>query len=193
MSHHDIEQWEETQAEIAIRRWLYSIGQWAPGAELGPRPAEGTAPAVMNDEQIEQVLRRELVGRVACHAQGRTYVVPVIYAYDGGSIYGHSNDGMKIRMLRANPEVCFEVDHVESITNWQSVILWGRFQELEGEQATRAEQLLVERIKPLLLDRVKRSLYRLGDGEDAQGPMVEQRAVVYRIAVAERTGRCEQR
>ena len=37
----------------------------------------------LNQEPIEQVLRSEVIGRLGCHASGRTYVVRVTYAYDG--------------------------------------------------------------------------------------------------------------
>jgi nitroimidazol reductase NimA-like FMN-containing flavoprotein (pyridoxamine 5'-phosphate oxidase superfamily) len=28
-------------------------------------------------------------------------------------------------MMRANPHVCFEVDHRENLANWRSVVAWG--------------------------------------------------------------------
>lgn len=77
-----------------------------------------------NEAQTDQVLRSEVIGRLGCHAQGLTYLVPVTYAYDGDCIYGHSVEGLKVRMMRANPNVCFEVDAMESLANWRSVIAW---------------------------------------------------------------------
>jgi len=41
---------------------------------------------VLSDEQIDQVLRSEVVGRIGCHDAGRPYVVPITYAYDGIAI-----------------------------------------------------------------------------------------------------------
>lgn len=193
MSQHDLEQWERTQAEIAIRRWLYSIGQWAPEAQIGALSAETALPAALDDQQIDQVLHAEVLGRIGCHADGKTYVVPVIYAYDGSSIYGHTNEGMKLRMLRTNPEVCFEVEHLESLTSWQSVIAWGRFEELRGEAADHAERLIVEHMRPHLADKIDQSLGQPAASEGASAALVEQRAIVYRIAVRERTGRYERR
>jgi nitroimidazol reductase NimA-like FMN-containing flavoprotein (pyridoxamine 5'-phosphate oxidase superfamily) len=185
MPTYDIEQWEQNQAEIAIRRWLYAIGQWEPDAERAAHSTETETPGALDAGQIDQVLRSEVVGRIGCHANGQTYVVPVFYTYDGTYIYGHSHDGMKIRMLRLNPEVCFEVDHVDSLSNWQSVIAWGRFEELTGEQANLAEQQLIQRIKPLL----GAATDQLPHPQSESG---SQRAIIYRIALAERTGRYEQ-
>jgi uncharacterized protein len=184
-----IEHWEQTQAEIEIRRWLYKIGLWAPGAERnGWQPLDEVALSrPLTEEQIDQVLHTEVVGRIGCHAGGKTYVVPIAYTYDGQHIYGHTGDGMKLRMLRTNPDVCFEVDHVEGLTNWQSVIAWGRFEELHGAEADRAVRLLVERIRPLMAD----DEHQLADADARRAAMEEQRPVVYRISLTERTGRSD--
>jgi nitroimidazol reductase NimA-like FMN-containing flavoprotein (pyridoxamine 5'-phosphate oxidase superfamily) len=56
-------------------------------------------------EGIDELLREEIVGRIGCHADGETYVVPVIYAYDGEAFYAYSIEGKKIRMMRENPSV----------------------------------------------------------------------------------------
>jgi len=59
------------------------------------------------------VLTSQLIGRIGCHADNVTYVVPVSYVYDGDSIYSHTHEGMKINMMRENPDVCFEADKHE--------------------------------------------------------------------------------
>jgi uncharacterized protein len=64
----------------------------------------------LKPEQINAVLFNEVVGRIGCHGEGRTYIVPITYVFDGDAVYGHSAEGLKIRMMRANPNVCFEVD-----------------------------------------------------------------------------------
>jgi uncharacterized protein len=188
MIHDEIEQWEQTQAEIAIRRWLYSIGMWAPDAERAARSAQAL-PGQLSAEQIDQVLRSEVVGRIGCSVAGQVYVVPVFYAYDGKYIYGHSSEGMKIRMLRAKPKICFEVDHVESLVSWQSVIAWGQFEELAGEQAEQAEQLLIERVKPLLADTIGQPPHAQSEPSSPSDNPAAGRSIVYRIALTERTGR----
>lgn len=97
-------------------------------------------------EEIDEVLRAGLVGRIGCHDDGATYVVPVIYAYDGEAFYVVSGEGRKLAMMRANPRVCFEVDEVvERAPRWRSVVAEGRFEELHGLAAARALALLVRR------------------------------------------------
>ena len=128
--------------------------------------------------EIDAFLGEELVGRIGCHADGETYVVPVIYAYDGASLYVYSVEGRKLAMMRANPEVCFEVDRYEGPGRWRSVILWGRFEELDEAGSERARALLAARF-----------------GSPGAGPARERtqddgrRAVAFRIGVREVTGR----
>jgi nitroimidazol reductase NimA-like FMN-containing flavoprotein (pyridoxamine 5'-phosphate oxidase superfamily) len=42
----------------------------------------------LHGDQVEDVLRSQVIGRIGCHVNGRTYVVPVMFAYDGECIYG---------------------------------------------------------------------------------------------------------
>lgn len=91
---------------------------------------------VLPDEQIEVLIRRAIVGRIACCDHGyesgckRPYLVPLAYGYDGVAIYAHSGEGRKIRLMRAEPLVTFEVDEAEAPDRWRSVIADGRYEEL---------------------------------------------------------------
>jgi nitroimidazol reductase NimA-like FMN-containing flavoprotein (pyridoxamine 5'-phosphate oxidase superfamily) len=97
--------------------------------------------------EIDAFLASRLVGRIGCHHEGSTYVVPVVYAYDGKSFYVASVEGRKVDMMRANPRVCFEVDEVDerSVGVWRSVVAEGVFEELQGLAAARAFALLTRR------------------------------------------------
>jgi len=141
-------------------------------------------------EQIEHLLHREVVGRIGCHAEGRTYVVPVNYVYDGEFLYGHAAEGMKLRMMRANPDVCFQVDHRSGLSDWQSVIAWGTFEELQGHEAMRAMELLLDRLLPLLASEGAPATRDEARATLAAGTPVE-RLALYRIRLRERTGRFE--
>ncbi len=103
------------------------------------RLAAGEIVELARDE-IDEFLETQLVGRIGCQSEGRSYVVPVIYVYDGGSFYVCSTEGRKLTMMRANPNVCFEVDEYDETGGggWRSVIAEGVFEELEGPAAARA-------------------------------------------------------
>jgi len=139
--------------------------------------------------QIDQVLRRQIVGRIACSSPTKLYIVPVTYAFDGESIYAHSREGMKIKMMRQNREVCFQVDEIDNLANWRSVIVWGRYQEVKSEpQRQKVMNLLMDRITPLKSGETSHS------PEHSHPPeMVEKkkRAIAFRIVIHEKTGRFE--
>ena len=118
--------------------------------------------------------------------------MPITYVFDGDAVYGHSADGLKIRMMRANPRVCFEVDQRENLANWRSVVAWGVYEELQGKDAVAALQLLVSRLMPLVMTET----LRLPDGPASSGVTLvvdPPKSIIYRIRLIERTGRYEKR
>ncbi|MEJ0105924.1 MAG: pyridoxamine 5'-phosphate oxidase family protein [Bacteroidota bacterium] len=54
----------------------------------------------LTHEQIEEVLKENVLGRIGCSDGKKIYVVPVNYIYDGKYIIAHSVMGMKIEMMR---------------------------------------------------------------------------------------------
>ncbi|MBS1600874.1 MAG: pyridoxamine 5'-phosphate oxidase family protein [Bacteroidetes bacterium] len=106
---------------------------------------------ILDAQKIEQVLHAEVVGRIGCHADGVTYVIPIGYAYDGEYIYCRTQEGMKINMMRKNKNICFEVDTMNTMANWQSVIAWGEYEELTDPKMRHdALTKLHNRILPLV-------------------------------------------
>jgi len=141
--------------------------------------------AVPPDNEIERMLSKEFVGRIGCSADGRPYVVPVAYAYHNGCVYSHTTEGLKVRMMRRNPHVCFEVDRVVDEVNWRSVIARGTFEELHGEAAEEAMRLILLKFLP--------AKARAPGELPASRPGVREKgAVVYRIRLVERTGRFQE-
>ena len=138
--------------------------------------------AELDRTEIDDLLHGQVVGRVGCHADGVTYVVPVIYAYDGEAFYVYTLDGRKVRMMRANPRVCFEVDEYEAGGSWRSAIAQGRYEELEGRDAERTLSLLAERFAA-----------RGGDGPGERRPRGDGTPVAFRIRIEEITGRAVRR
>ncbi|MBX9781712.1 MAG: pyridoxamine 5'-phosphate oxidase family protein [Chitinophagaceae bacterium] len=146
---------------------------------------------ILNDNQIEDVLKRGIIGRIGCYSDGVTYVVPVTYVYDGEYLYGHTTEGMKITMMRNNPEVCFEVDEMQNMSNWQSVIAWGNFEEVtDAEAKHKAMQKLIERVMPLMTSETAQPTHGLTMHAKDTG---YKQTVVYRIKVNKKTGRFEKR
>jgi nitroimidazol reductase NimA-like FMN-containing flavoprotein (pyridoxamine 5'-phosphate oxidase superfamily) len=145
----------------------------------------------LTEEQIEQVLTRNILGRLGCVNGSRSYVVPINYVYDGKYIVAHSMPGLKIDMMRLNPEVCFEVDEMKSFTHWTSVIAWGVYQELTSERDRYAAmKLFVDR---MLHQKISKSAIPHLENSNEKGPPREShiKPVIYRIVLNEKTGRFE--
>jgi len=144
----------------------------------------------LTDEQIEEVLNENVLGRIGCSDGKKIYVVPINYAYDGKSVIAHSSLGMKIEMMRQNPEVCFEVDSMKSFTNWKSVIAWGEYQEIKNERDRYlALKLFVDRLMHVKISST--AVFSETEGGKAHPSGVTIKPVVYRIILTEKSGRFE--
>lgn len=145
---------------------------------------------VLNDEQIEQILLRKVVGRIGCYADKKIYVVPITFVYENGYLYAHSREGQKVRMMRKNPEVCVQMEEIDNMANWRSVIVWGKFEELQEPAAQhRGMAIIMNKLAPLVTSETVTPSHGL-----EKPPFTVEKAkrtVVYRIKVTEKSGRFE--
>ena len=142
----------------------------------------------LSQNGIEHLLKHQVVGRVGCHADDKTYIVPICYAYEENCIYGRTFDGMKVNMMRANPRVCFQIENLESMGKWQSVICWGEFEELTNAvKRNKAIEILQNRISAIMADQNLRISHHWPfslDSDNAEG-------IIFCIHINEKTGRFE--
>lgn len=143
----------------------------------------------LDDNEIESLITTQLIGRLGCHADGVTYIVPISYAYDGEYLYLRTFEGQKLNMLRKNPDVCFQTDDTKDLSNWKSVICWGYFEELHNDAERRHAigQLSVRVLPPMMSETMQIS---------PSWPFVpvdlnEIKGIFCRIKLREKTGRCE--
>lgn len=144
----------------------------------------------LTDEQIIQVLKDNVVGRIGCSDGSQNYIVPINYYYNGNAIVLHSEVGMKIQLMRQNPNVCFEVDEMVDSANWKSVIISGRYVEIDNEE---------ERME--VMDAYINSMMRIKLSETALLPELHEarlhprngplNTVIYKIVIEKMTGRFE--
>lgn len=97
---------------------------------------------------IDEIIRKSDVCRLAMVDGRKPYLVLLSFGYEGNSLYFHSAlKGLKIDILRSNPNVCFEFDVPgelitgESPCKWsvqyQSVIGFGKAEFLEKPDEKR--------------------------------------------------------
>lgn len=76
--------------------------------------------------ECEAILARNHVGRLAYARGNQIDIEPVHYVYSQGWIYGRTSAGKKLEMTgRSWWPVAFEVDEVENLLRWRSVVVHG--------------------------------------------------------------------
>jgi nitroimidazol reductase NimA-like FMN-containing flavoprotein (pyridoxamine 5'-phosphate oxidase superfamily) len=102
--------------------------------------------------ECADVLKKVELGRLGCARYDQPYVVPIHFSFDAkrDCVYAFSMVGQKIRWMRDNPKVCLEVEDIADKTHWVSVLITGRYEEIDqspegAEVRKRAEHLFEQR------------------------------------------------
>jgi nitroimidazol reductase NimA-like FMN-containing flavoprotein (pyridoxamine 5'-phosphate oxidase superfamily) len=141
----------------------------------------------LNVDEIEEILRSEIVARIAYIYEGRPHIVPVTYVYDGESVYIHSAEGTKARAMRENPNVCVEVEQIRSMANWKTVVAQGKVERLPDDAHEQAMDLLSARFAPMETSETARPSRR----EDVHRSEGITRPILFRIRLLSKSGRFE--
>ena len=103
----------------------------------------------MDAASIQSIMKKATVCRLAMVDGDTPYVVPLCFGYRDNTLYFHGAcKGRKIDLLRANPNVCFEIDIIaepmeaETPCDWsmryQSVVGFGKAVFIEDAEEKRA-------------------------------------------------------
>ncbi len=143
----------------------------------------------LNAEEIETLLHKSVLGRIGCSDGRLIYVVPISFVYDGAYVYCHTHEGLKTDILRKNPSVCFEVEKLENLANWQTVIAHGDFEELTDPiLRLEALQKLNDRRLPFITSQTTRLTEEWPFASESLGQL---KGVTFRIRLNSKTGRFE--
>lgn len=100
----------------------------------------------MSQTEMRELLERQNFGHLGCARDGRPYVVPMNYAFDGEDLYFFTTQGMKTHFIESNPDVCMQVEEVGDSSHWRSVMVTGRAEKLSNtEDVQRAMQHILNR------------------------------------------------
>jgi len=130
--------------------------------------------------QCEDLLKRNVVGRLAFSLQDYVSIVPVHYVYDEGWIYGRTEPGGKLVPILRNRSVAFEVDEQQGMFSWQSVIIHGPLYLIDP--AASAKEKIAYETALRLLRRMLPTTFGKSDP-------VPFRNQLFRIQVSEISGR----
>jgi nitroimidazol reductase NimA-like FMN-containing flavoprotein (pyridoxamine 5'-phosphate oxidase superfamily) len=114
----------------------------------------------LNSREIEYVLARNCVARIAFNADNRIELQPVHYVYRDGAVYGRIAVGAKYLNWLVEKDVVIEVDETVSLFDWRSVVLRGAVSLLracgtpkEREEHDHAVQIIRMLIPGAFTDR----------------------------------------
>ena len=81
---------------------------------------------IKDRKNIDGIIRRCLVCRLAMSDDGQPYIVPLNFGYDGRFLYFHAApEGRKIDVIKRNNRVGFEFDILHEIVTAQQACDWG--------------------------------------------------------------------
>jgi len=93
----------------------------------------------LDREEMEQLLARNNVGRIAFSLHDRVDIEPINYVFDAGWIYGRTSHGTKLSTIAHHRWVAFEVDEVQGIFQWSSVVVKGAFYLIEADTSMQQD------------------------------------------------------
>ena len=140
----------------------------------------------LSSAESEAILARNHVGRLAYALAGRVDIEPLHYVYRDGWIYGRTSQGAKLDATGNNFygwwPVAFEVDEIEGLFQWRSVVVHGGIHTAppEGEAWETESEVWQDAVRTL------RTL--IPETFSANDP-TPFRSVLFRISVTEVTGR----
>ena len=83
------------------------------------------------------ILGRNHVGRLAFSFHDKVDIEPISYVYRDNWIVARTSHGTKLTTMQHHPWVAFEVDEVETIFDWRSVVVHGSMHILDPSGGDR--------------------------------------------------------
>src|SRR5690606_20756879 len=116
-------------------------------------------------------------------------VVPITYYFHlpDNTIISYSVLGHKIHAMRKNNSVSMVVEDIRSMTNWESVLVHGTYEELEGSTAKQQLHQFTQGVKEILHQKEHKEVEFIS--EFSSKLYSRGIPIVYRINILEITGK----
>ncbi len=110
----------------------------------------------IDSQRAEDILNRGEYGVLSLMTEeGYPYGVPISYAMEGNFLYFHcAGEGQKIDAIVQNPSVCFTVVGTTEVlpegfsTKYESVVVFGHADFVEGDEKRKGLELLIKKYSP---------------------------------------------
>lgn len=130
--------------------------------------------------ECTDLLQRHNVGRMAFARKDVVDIEPIHYVYDDGWLYGRTQPGTKIEVLTHHRWIALEVDEIDALFDWRSVVVKGGFYLLRREGSTQEQEIY---------DKGVEILRRLVPETLTPDDPLPERAILFRIHINEMFGR----
>lgn len=135
----------------------------------------------MNSKEIHELLHKVGYGHLGCIHEGKPYVMPMYYYLENSDIYLFTTVGMKTHDIDANPEICLQVEEINGLLHWRSIIVNGRASRLTEQPDIDRAMHWIKECNPTLSPAINRTW------TDAEGR--SEAIAIYRIHQSEISGR----
>ena len=91
----------------------------------------------LEDKEITFILENNYIGHLGYIYKGKPFVVPITYFFDkeSNAIICYSGDGHKMIAMRKNNTVSLQINDIDAVTKWKSVLVHGVFEQHFGSDA----------------------------------------------------------
>lgn len=143
----------------------------------------------LTSDEIGKLLKRNVIGRIACTDGLEIVILPINYRFDQDSVLCYSLEGHKVDLMRKNNSVCFEVDEITRSNDWKCVVINGIFEEITDER--ELTDLRPYYTEYMLRKKVSLTALPPIDQEHSVQNQAHSSQVFYRIRFSKVSGRFE--
>ena len=145
-----------------------------------PRKLPSPIFRVLSDRECGALVKRNHIGRLCFINAGRPDVTPIHYVASREWIFMRSAPGGKMEAFAHSPYVAFEVDEIDDVFDWRSVVVRGTIYMLPDDGTE---------IERKALTRALRALRSFVPGALTNEDPTPDREIVYGIHIDTMTGR----
>lgn len=143
----------------------------------------------IEEKEMRFILENNYVGHLGYVYQNRPFVVPITYYFDKDKnvVICYSGDGHKMNAMRINKEVCLQISAINTVNNWKSVLVHGKFEQHFGSNAKAYLHKFSLGVKDVILEKEQTVLdfiYEFSSKVNEEG-----KAIVFLIEIEEMTGK----
>lgn len=135
------------------------------------------------------ILQNNYIGHLGYICGNSPYVVPITYFFDKEKhcILSYSGIGFKIAAMRKKTNISLQVGNIQTIQNWRSVLVHGKFEALSGSTAEQELHKFTEGVQETILHNGSKKPKFIQDFSSRL--QSETPHIVYRIRIADIQGR----